>query len=358
MKRFLKALSLTLTMCALLCGCGGKTPVRYQWADVAMGTSIQTSIYAEGSEEAKAVSDEITAYLRRLEREEISWRMESAELFAVNASAGNAQGYLLSEDMTALLERCLTISRDAGGAFDVTMGPVVRLWDIDRWAAGGDASDERLPEEELLRQTLLLCGSEKIRLEPEICGEDGETLQARIFMPQGMQLDLGAVGKGAALTKIQSCLEGNGVSGAVISVGGSILTYGEKPDKSLWKVGIVNPRDTSSQLGVLSLKGQWCVSTSGDYERYVEVDGVRYHHIIDPSDGRPAASGVCSVTVLAKDGFLSDALSTACFILGVEKGMALARRYDAEVLFVTTDGNVLMSEGMKQYFFAESRNNR
>ena len=350
MKRFLKALSFVPAICALLCGCGGKTPERYQSADVAMGTAIQTSIYAEKSEEAKAVSDEIMAYLKRLEQERISWRIESSELYAVNESAGNAEGYLLSEELTALLERCLTISRDAEGAFDVTVGPVVRLWDIDRWAAEGDTSDYRVPEEELLRQTLLLCGSEKIRLDPEIRGENGEHLQDRIYMPQGMQINLGAVGKGAALKEIQDCLERNGASGAVTSVGGSILTYGEKPDGSSWKVGIVNPRDTSSQLGVLSLKGQWCVSTSGDYERYVEVEGVRYHHIIDPSDGRPASSGVCSVTVLTKDGFLSDALSTACFVLGTEKGMALARRYDAEVLFVTTDGTILMSEGMRQYF--------
>lgn len=350
MKRFLIVLSLTLAICASLCGCGEKTPVRYQSADVAMGTSIQISVYAEGREEAKAVSDEIMAYIRQMEQEEISWRMESSELFAVNESAGSTEGCLLSEELTALLDRCLTLSRDTEGAFDVTMGPVVRLWDIDKWAAGTEASDYVLPEEELLRQTLLLCGSEKIRLKPEVRGEDGATLRARIFMPQGMQLDLGAVGKGTALTEIQSCLERNGVSGAVVSVGGSVLTYGEKPDKSPWKVGVVNPRDTSSQLGVLSLEGQWCVSTSGDYERYVEVDGVRYHHILDPSDGKPASGGVCGVTVLTKDGFLSDALSTACFILGPEKGMALARRYDAEVLFVTTDGSILMSEGMKQYF--------
>lgn len=349
MKRFLKALLLMPVICALLCGCGEKTPEGYRFADVAMGTGVQTSIYAEGSEKARAVSDEIMAYVRQLEQEQISWRMESSELYAVNESAGSGEGYLLSEELTTLLERCLTISRDAEGAFDVTMGPVVRLWGIDRWAAGG-VSDYILPEEELLRQTLLLCGSEKIRLKPEICGENGEHLQDRIFMPQGMQLDLGAVGKGATLTEIQSCLERNGVSGAVVSVGGSVLTYGEKPDRSPWKVGIVNPRDTSSQLGVLSLKGQWCVSTSGDYERYVEVDGVRYHHIIDPSNGRPASGGVCSVTVLTKDGFLSDALSTACFILGAEKGMTLARQYDAEVLFVTMDGTILMSEGMKQYF--------
>ena len=129
-----------------------------------------------------------------------------------------------------------------------------------------------------------------------------------------------------------------------------MLTFGEKPDGSDWKVGIANPADPSERIGVLTLEGQWCISTSGDYERYVEADGVRYHHIIDPATGYPADSGVSGVTVLTKDGFLSDALSTACFILGPEKGMALASQYGAEVLFVNRDSSILMSDGMKKYF--------
>ena len=103
-------------------------------------------------------------------------------------------------------------------------------------------------------------------------------------------------------------------------------------------------------MGVLTLEGQWCVSTSGDYERFVEVDGVRYHHILDPATGRPTDSGTAGVTVLSKSGFDSDALSTACFILGPEKGMELAERYGVEVLFVGTDGSIQMSPGMEAYF--------
>lgn len=148
-------------------------------------------------------------------------------------------------------------------------------------------------------------------------------------------------------------LEGqNAVTGAVISLGGSILTYGSKPDGSTWKVGIIDPFDKSSNIGILSLEGQWCVSTSGDYERYVEVDGVRYHHILDPKTGTPAVSDVRGVTVLLKDGLLSDGLSTACFILGPEKGMALAAEYGAEALFILSDGEVVLSEGMEQYYTA------
>ena len=115
-------------------------------------------------------------------------------------------------------------------------------------------------------------------------------------------------------------------------------------------MGIVNPFDTAESIGILTLEGSWCVSTSGDYERYVEVDGVRYHHILDPKTGAPAVSDVRGVTILMKDGLLGDGLSTACFILGPEKGMALAARYGAEALFVMADGRFEMSDGMKDVF--------
>lgn len=171
-----------------------------------------------------------------------------------------------------------------------------------------------------------------------------------IRLPVGMSLDLGAVGKGIACDRIRQYLEEKEVSGAVISVGGSILTFGQKPDGTNWQVGIVNPLQTEQTIGILSLNGQWCVSTSGDYERFVEVDDFRYHHILDPATGYPADSGVRSVTILCKSGILSDALSTACFVLGTEKGMELAESYGAEALFVDAQGKIYMTEGMKQYF--------
>ena len=134
------------------------------------------------------------------------------------------------------------------------------------------------------------------------------------------------------------------------SGGGSILTYGEKPDNSSFRIGILDPAEPSRNIGILTLDGEWCISTSGDYERYVEVEGVRYHHILDPATGYPADSGVRSVTVLSQDGLLSDGLSTACFILGEEKGMALAKEYGVHVLFVLEDGRILMSPGMETFF--------
>ena len=130
----------------------------------------------------------------------------------------------------------------------------------------------------------------------------------------------------------------------------SILTYGSKPEGGAWQIAVTDPLDPSESVGVLTLDGGHCVSTSGDYERYVEVDGVRYHHILDPRTGSPAHSDVAGVTIVTKDGFLSDALSTACFVLGQEEGQQLLEKYDAEGLFIDHEGTITMTEGMRQYF--------
>lgn len=321
-----------------------------QYVDTAMGTVIQQTAYA--SEEAAAdFYDKSMTLLTGLEQEVLSWRLESSEVWRINESAGDKEGCGVSEEMWVLLQDCLELHERSGGVFDVTLGQLTRLWNIDEWAAGDADSTGgfQLPSAEDLEKGLSLCGSEKVRLVP--AGSEGEI--ARIYLPEGMQLDLGAVGKGLAQSRLSSLLEEEErVSGAVISLGGSILTFGGKPDGSSWKVGIVNPFDTSSNVGILSLEGKWCVSTSGDYERYVEADGVRYHHILDPDTGYPAVSDVRGVTVLAKDGLLSDGLSTACFILGAERGMELAQRYGVEVLFVMSDGSIVMSDGMGAYFTA------
>lgn len=328
----------------------GQNAAARQYVDTAMGTVIQQTVYAS-EEAASAFFDQSMALLRGLEQEELSWRLDTSEVWRINEAAGDEEGCIVSEEMVPLLQESLELYERSDGAFDITLGPLTKLWNIDKWAAG-NAEDEagfQLPSVEELEKALELCGSDKVRF----VTADSEGGEARIFIPEGMQLDLGAVGKGLAQSRLCSLLEEEGrVNGAVISLGGSILTYGSKPDGSSWKVGIVNPFDTSSNVGILSLDGQWCVSTSGDYERYVEVGGVRYHHILDPDTGCPAVSEVRGVTILAKDGLLSDGLSTACFLLGPEKGIELAEGYGVEVLFVMSDGSIVMSDGMERYFTA------
>lgn len=329
---------LVMIMCCCSCTDGGaaaRTPV--QSTDTAMGTIIRQTIYVDGQEE---ITDDILKIISDLERDVLSWRLDTSEVYRANASAGQEAGIVLSEELSEILTDCMEVSAACDGAFDVTIGNTVRLWNIDAWTAAGNASDYMLPGEEELSDSMEHSGYEKLKLR-----------ENSLSLPAMMQLDFGAVGKGVALDRVKEALDGQErVKGAVISVGGSILTYGQKPDGTPWRVGVINPHDTSQNVGYLTLDGQWCVSTSGDYERFVEADGVRYHHIIDPATGYPADSGLSSVTILAGNGLLSDALSTACFILGAEKGGDLAGQFGAEALFVDKDGNITMTEGMEKYY--------
>lgn len=324
-----------ITAC-LFSGCGQKEILTLESVDTAMGTIIQQRIYVSEGQDTQ-LADKVIEQINRLEAEELSWRIETSELAGVNAGQGKVK---LSEEMTDILQTCFQVAEASKGAFDPTIGAVVRLWDIDSWAQMEDTQYYHLPQAALLENELEAAGYEKLSL-------DG--VKEELYLPEGMYLDLGAVGKGIALDRTRELLEEQ-ASGAVISAGGSILTFGEKPDQTPWRVGITDPENPSGSIGYLELQGQWCISTSGDYERYVEVDGVRYHHIIDPDTGYPADSGVRSVTILTKDGLLSDALSTACFVLGVEEGMELAEQFDGEALFVTVDGELKMTTGMETCF--------
>jgi thiamine biosynthesis lipoprotein len=174
-----------------------------------------------------------------------------------------------------------------------------------------------------------------------------------VTMEEGCTLDLGAVGKGLGCDRISEYLKGiPEVDGALINLGGSsVMSYGTKPDGSSWKIAVTDPRDTEGDyLGVISLEGEEFLSTSGDYAKYFIQDGVRYHHILDPSTGYPAQSGVQAVTVVCDNGLYADGLSTACFVLGVEKGTELLKQYGADGLFVDDQRNVLLTEGMESRF--------
>ena len=338
-----------LTILILLCGCGMRAPVHVQSVNTAMGTVIQQNLYI--SDDGEGFMNEILDQIARLEEDTLSWRLESSEVYRINQSAGDGESVQLSRELSEVMRECLKLTEETNGAFDVTLGPVIRLWDIDSWSSNLSEGEFKVPDEQALIQALALCGSSRLHSE-FLEDEEGDALL--ILRPkEGVMLDLGAVGKGLALDYILKMLEENpDVSGGTISVGGSVLTYGTKPDGTVWRIGVTNPWDSSGNIGVLYLEGQWCVSTSGDYERYMEVGGVRYHHILDPATGQPADSGLTSVTIVTKDGMLSDALSTACFVLGREKGMEMAVEYGAEALFVESGGEIFMTPGMEEIFYS------
>lgn len=315
-------------------------PVKVSRTDTAMGTVVTESLYV--TEKESTAPEEVLERIRALEEDTLSYRLETSEVYRINQAAEHSEALVqVSEKLKGWLEAALAVSEKSSGALDITLGSLTKLWGIDKAASGME--EAVIPSEAQILEALSLCGYEKLSL-----SED------RLLVPAGLQLDLGAVGKGAALSEIAGLLkEKEEVSGAVISVGGSVLTYGSKPDGESFRVAVANPEDAGGRIGYLELTGQWCISTSGDYERFAEAGGKRYHHILDPDTGRPADSGVRSVTILTKDGLLSDALSTACFVLGTKQGLALAEEFDAEALVVDNAGKLHMTEGMEAFWHGE-----
>lgn len=276
---------------------------------VAMGTVVTASSYGES---AAKHNKSIIALVQSLE-DIISWRVESSQVAKLNES-----GELDSDELAAVIKKCAEVSENSGGAFDITIGQVSRLWNFG-------TENEAVPEKKELENALETVGFEKLTVSGE-----------HITKSYGQQVDLGAVGKGYACDLIYSYLQKTKLDGAVVSVGGSIVAYGNRNkagDK--WRIAIKHPRN-QGYIGTVSMENGF-VSTSGDYERYFLQDGVRYHHILDARTGYPADSGLISVTVVCGSGLLSDALSTACFILGKEQGMKLAEKYDVGAVFVESD---------------------
>ena len=303
---------------------------KYSNTDFAMDTVVSETLYTTGDD----INSKLTSVLTDVETNLLSWTNEDSQIYKVNASDGKDTE--ISGELSGYLERILKISRDSDGAFDPTIGKLIRLWDI-----GGE--DQRIPGEDEIRNVLKDSGYEKVSL----AGNN-------ISMDEGCSLDLGAAGKGIGCDSVLEYLKSQkDVTAALMNLGGSsVMTYGSKPDGSSWNVAVTDPRaeNDDEYLGVVALNGTEFLSTSGDYEKYFIEDGVRYHHIMDPSTGYPAKSGVTGVTVVCDTGLEADALSTACFVLGVEKGSELLKKYSADGLFVDEDHHVYLTDGMKERF--------
>ena len=326
-----------LTLCFCFClGCNQPSDSQMLESNaVLMGTTASQKLYGTQDER---IADEIWQLVGKLETELLSRREEGSEVALVNQKLKTEKVVTISKALSEYLQLGQEIWRSGEGCFDLTLGELTSLWNID----------EQVGEENPLIPT-----AEEIAKAKERSGFANLTLVSShsVQVETPVMLDLGAVGKGIALDEVAGYLEGEpAVTCAIISLGGSVLTYGEKQDHSPFQIAVVDPNHRDKVIGCLKLEGRHFVSTSGAYERFFEVDNTRFHHILDPVTGYPAKSDVLSATVVSDSGYLSDALSTACFILGSEKGLTLAKMYQAQVLFVTTSGEILMSEELEGKF--------
>lgn len=323
-----KFISLLLLFALLLSGCSAQSkPEEEHTAGVfAMGTNMTLTAYGESAEEALTISED------RIKELESLWSVtdENSDIYTVNQNGGIPTE--IHEETAEILQFALDMAHRTNGALDPTIFPVVTAW-------GFISGEYQIPAADELTDLLKNVDYEKVLLEENF-----------VTLPDGMQLDLGAVGKGYTGDIIAELLKEQGVTSALLDIGGNIQMVGRKPDGSRWRLGIQNPFGEGS-LGILESEDS-AVVTSGNYERYfVGEDGKQYGHIIDPSTGYPAESGLASVSIMAKEGKLCDALSTAIYVMGLNGATEYWQENgNFEMLLITDEKEIYLTEGIKDDF--------
>ena len=297
----------------------------------AMDTYMTVTAYGDNAQ--KGVTDAV-AEIQRLDNL-LSIGKEDSEISKLNKSGSAA----LSDDTAVMVAKALDLYKSTGGAFDITVLPLMELW-------GFTTQEYYVPTEDEIQSTLQRVGADKLTWD-----ESTKTLT----LGNKQEIDLGGIAKGFTSSRIMEIFKKDGVTCGMVSLGGNVHLLGTKQDGSAWRVGIQDPNNTDDMLGVLEAN-DCAVITSGAYERNFEKDGVTYHHIIDPATGKPSNSGLTSVTIVSKDGTLADGLSTSLFVMGKDKAIAYWKQHadEFDTILVDKDRNVYITEGIAGNFSPDS----
>jgi len=327
---------LLLSFCAsvLIAGCVGGLPsspsptVVVKRAQMHMGTLVSITAAAADRETGHRAIQAGFDEIKRLERLLSTWSATS-ELSQVNAEAGH-HPVTVNRETFDLVAKSIEMARLTNGGFNIAIGPAVEAWSVT------DRQD--IPTEEELERLKGLVDWTNVQLD-----QDAQTI---FLSRRGMRIDVGGIGKGYAADLAATEMKRAGAQGGVVALSGDIKTFGTLPDREGFPVGIQHPRQEGAVIAVIDLRDE-AISTAGDYERFFERDGVRYHHILDPKTLQPARA--CqSVTVVGKEGTLVDGLDTGIFVLGPERGMALVEQLqDVEAMIVDHQGHVTVSSGLR-----------
>ncbi|MBE7092217.1 MAG: FAD:protein FMN transferase [Clostridiales bacterium] len=307
---FVKIISILCLFMLIFTGCASKES--FSGTVTGMGTVISYKIYGKNPD---VVYTQISHMFDEIENA-CSLTKEGSKINLLNETGTTDNKYITEqvEKITPLLEK-------SEGKFDYTVGALTTLWNIGFLNA-------KKPEHNEIEDAVKFVDGSKTML------KDGT-----LTLLKGQKVDLGATAKGYALDKAKEILDLNKVQGAVITVGGSVLFYGQNPSKKDWVCAVKDPFNTNKYLGTFNIK-EGFVSTSGSYERFFEENGTKYHHIIDATTGYPVNTDLVSVTVVCPDGLMSDALSTVCFMVGSEKSKGILTEYNAQGIFVTKNGEI------------------
>ncbi|MCL2806320.1 MAG: FAD:protein FMN transferase [Treponema sp.] len=319
-----KSAALSAAIILLFFSCNHITSSQYEFA---LGTVCSVSLFEYGN---NTIYNNIFFKIREIENQ-MSVHIPFSDISRINAAAG-IEPVTVNEDVFKVIERAKYFAEVSGGAFDPTVGPIVSLWGIG-------SENQRVPSQKEIEETLPLVNWRYLEL-------DAETNSVFLKYPN-MALDLGAIAKGYAADEASNIAKSAGVKRASIDLGGNVIIYGIKKDKSPWRVGIQNPgKDRGIILGIINVQDKTVV-TSGIYERYFTENEIHYHHIFDPSNGYPAQNSLISVTVITDISMDADALSTAIFVLGFEKGSELLKDFpQAQAVFIFKDNSIITTPGV------------
>lgn len=317
---------ITMTACS-------KNNKVYEQQEFKMDTIMNLKAY--GSKAEDAVKE---AYNRIDEIEQMaSAQITTSDVSMINEKAGK-EYVKVHPEIINMLQTAVKYSELSEGAFDITVGPLIKLWGIG-------SENERIPSESEIKDTLTLVGYKNISINAD------ESMV--MLLKEGMSIDLGGIAKGFAADEVVKIFKKYNIKSALINLGGSSMyTLGSKPDKSLWSIAIQHPRKdkNGNYAGVIKMSDQ-ALSTSGDYERYFISEGKRYHHILNPFTGYPADAGVMSDTIVISGdnpngNMLADILTKVTFVSGVEKGLGIIDSLEGvECLAITTDNKIYKSSG-------------
>ncbi|MBU4321231.1 MAG: FAD:protein FMN transferase [Thermodesulfovibrionales bacterium] len=299
-----------------------------------MDTLITISVVSGSGDKAEKAIDKAFGEIEKLDRL-LNFFSDSSEVSEINRNAG-LKAVAVSPETFAVLEKAVYASGKTDGAFDVTIGSVTTMWDFHK---------RTKPEDKKIKERLPLVNYKNIILNKK---------SSSVYLKKkGMLIDLGGIAKGYAADKAVEALKREGIKSGLVSIAGDIKAFGLKPDSKPWKIGIRNPRAIppnpplvkggeggfSDEIMATIEMTDMAISTSGDYERYFIVDKKRYHHILNPKTGYPA-EGCRSVSIIAKDGAVTDPFSTGIFILGAEKGIKLLEEMGIDGIIVDKNGKI------------------
>lgn len=296
-----------------------------------MGTVVKISLYDK--KDPNIISRGFDR-IKQIENE-VSINIQGTELDKVNNSAGKSP-VKVKDDTFTITQKGLEYSKLTQGSFDITVGPIVKLWSIG------------LPEAKVPAQAEI---DEKIKLVGHEDLQTNEKDKSIFLKRKGMLIDLGAIAKGYTADAVAEVLKEEGVKSAIIDLGGNILALGTKPDGNLWRIGIQNPFEPRGEItGTIEVENKSIV-TSGIYERFIEKDGKKYHHILNPFTGYPYDNEIAGVTIVSDKSIDGDALSTSVFSKGLKDGMDFIEKIQGvEAIFVTKDKKVYVTKGLKDIF--------